>query len=145
MCSKQFVIKTDYHSLRYIFTQRNFTGRIFKWMERLQQYDFEVEHIPGWKNLVADALSTRDEEDNERPTKKLKTKQECSGIMHLKDADALRNQIRYGYSRDELYKEMRALLSQEGDEMVATKFKRNFKMKDDLMYTKKNEEDQSDW
>ena len=29
--------------------------------------------------------------------------------------------------------------------MVATKFKRDFKIKDDFMYTKKSEEDQSDW
>ena len=111
LCGKRFVIKTEHYSPRYMCTQQNFTGRIFKWMERLQQYDFEVEHIPRWENLVANALSRKDKEDNKRPTKKLKTKQKCSGIMHLKDVNALRNQIRYGYSRDELYKEMQALLS----------------------------------
>ena len=153
---RHFTIKTDHHSLRYMFTQQKFNGRIFKWMEQLQQYDFEVEHIPGWKNLVADALSRRDEEDIEKPIRRLKTKpkepikelktsQQCSGITHLKDADGLRNQIKNGYSRDDLFKEMRASLSQQGDREVATKFKRDFKIEDELMYTRRSDDKAAEW
>ena len=142
---RHFTLKTDHHSLRYMFSQEKFTGRIFKWMEQLQQYDFEVEHIPGWKNLVADALSRRDEEASERPTRRPGVKQQCSGVTHLRGADGLRNQILHGYSRDDLYKEMKTLLRPSGDKTIVTKFKRQFKLDGDLMYTKREGDDQSDW
>ena len=145
LCGKHFTIRTDHHSLRYIFSQQKFSGRIFKWMEQLQQYDFTVEHIPGWKNLVADALSRRDEEISKRPTRNTEGRQQCSGITHLRDADALRNQIKYGYLRDDLFRELKALLRPSGDKTIVTKFKREFKLEGDLMYTRKEGDDQSSW
>ena len=148
LCGKHFTIKTDHHSLRYMFSQQKFTGRIFKWMEQLQQYYFTVVHIPGWKNLVADALSRRDEETSTRPTKRPGVKNLCSGITHVRNADTLRNQIKQGYSRDDLYKAVKVLMASTEDGQSCaqvTKFKRKFKLEEDIMYTKREGDDQSDW
>ena len=53
--------------------QQQFAERIFKWKEQLQQYDFDMEPIPKWENIVAGTLNRRDEEDTERRKKKLMT------------------------------------------------------------------------
>ena len=107
-----------------------------------------MEHIPGWKNLVADALSRRDEETSTRPTKRPGVKNLCSGITHVRNADTLRNQIKQGYSRDDLYKAVKALMASAEDGQSCaqvTKFKREFKLEEDIMYTKREGDDQSDW
>jgi RNase H-like domain found in reverse transcriptase len=53
----RFVIKTDHHSLRYLDTQTNFSKRQMRWMETLQEYDYEIVYVQGKFNVVADALS----------------------------------------------------------------------------------------
>jgi RNase H-like domain found in reverse transcriptase/Integrase zinc binding domain len=53
----QFVIKTDHHPLRYLDTQTNLSKRQMRWMETLQEYDYEIVYVQGKFNVVADALS----------------------------------------------------------------------------------------
>jgi hypothetical protein len=53
----RFVIKTDHHSLRYLDTQTNISKRQMRWMETLQEYDYEIVYVQGKFNVVADALS----------------------------------------------------------------------------------------
>ena len=38
-------------------TQRDLSGRQARWLQKLSEYDFEIVHIPGSRNKVADALS----------------------------------------------------------------------------------------
>ena len=40
-------------------TQPNLTGRQARWVVKLAEYEFDIEHIPGKDNVVADALSRR--------------------------------------------------------------------------------------
>jgi RNase H-like domain found in reverse transcriptase len=53
----RFVIKTDHHPLRYLDTQTNLSKRQMRWMETLQEYDYEIVYVQGKFNVVADALS----------------------------------------------------------------------------------------
>jgi hypothetical protein len=54
-----FDLQTDHASLRYLQTQPHLSGRLVRWAEFLQEYDFSIAHIPGKSNVVADALSRR--------------------------------------------------------------------------------------
>jgi hypothetical protein len=53
----RFVIKTDHHPLRYLDIQSNLSKRQMRWMETLQEYDYEIVYVQGKFNVVADALS----------------------------------------------------------------------------------------
>ncbi len=55
----KFTVITDHHSLKYIHTQPTLTARQARWLETLQEFDFEIQYRPGKENVVADALSRR--------------------------------------------------------------------------------------
>ena len=52
----QFVLRTDQASLQWLFRQNN-DGMIFRMLQRLQEFDFQVVHRPGDKHGNADGLS----------------------------------------------------------------------------------------
>ena len=54
-----FVIKTDHQSLRYFLTQRKLSEQQMRWANFLSMFHFQILHISGNKNVVADALSRR--------------------------------------------------------------------------------------
>jgi RNase H-like domain found in reverse transcriptase/Reverse transcriptase (RNA-dependent DNA polymerase) len=53
----RFVVKTDQQPLSYLDTQSNLSKRQLRWMETLQEYDYEILYVQGKFNVVADALS----------------------------------------------------------------------------------------
>ena len=52
----QFVLRTDHASLQWLFEQNN-DGMIFRMLQTLQEFDFQVVHRPGDKHGNADGLS----------------------------------------------------------------------------------------
>ena len=56
---RKFKVITDHQSLRYLPTQPTLSLKQARWMEFLQQFDFDWEYKPGRTNVVADALSRR--------------------------------------------------------------------------------------
>ena len=54
-----FTLLTDHASLIYHKSMPNLTGRLARWMETMAQFHYELKHIPGKDNVVADALSRR--------------------------------------------------------------------------------------
>ena len=50
-----FILKTDHKNLTYI----NFgnSAKILRWKLMIQEYDFDIEHVAGEDNIVADAFS----------------------------------------------------------------------------------------
>ena len=48
---------SDNISLKYMFDQQNLNARKARWIAFLIKYDFEIKHIKGKENKVADALS----------------------------------------------------------------------------------------
>jgi hypothetical protein len=53
----KFLLRTDHQPLKWIMQQKEPTGRLARWVYSLSEYTFEVEHVPGKLNGMADALS----------------------------------------------------------------------------------------
>jgi hypothetical protein len=56
---REFVLRTDHSSLRWLVSFKFPEGQLARWLQKIQQYDFHVEHRPGKEHLNADALSRR--------------------------------------------------------------------------------------
>ena len=54
-----FTLRTDHESLKYVQTMPHMSNRIARWMEKMADFHYKIEHIAGTKNVVADALSRR--------------------------------------------------------------------------------------
>ena len=48
---------TDSKGLKYLLDQPNLNAWQARWLAFLSEYDFEIQHIKGKENKVADALS----------------------------------------------------------------------------------------
>jgi hypothetical protein len=53
-------VYTDHKSLKYIFTYKDLNLRQCRWLELIKDYDMEIHYHPGKANLVADALSRKE-------------------------------------------------------------------------------------
>jgi hypothetical protein len=52
-----FTILSDHANLQYWKSPRNLNRRTARWHADLQEYDYEIKHVPGKTNIPADALS----------------------------------------------------------------------------------------
>jgi hypothetical protein len=59
---RQFLVRTDHFSLKYLLDQRLSTVPQHQWISKLFRFDFTVEYRPGRLNTVADAHSHHDAE-----------------------------------------------------------------------------------
>lgn len=48
---------SDHASLQWLFNLKNLNGRLARWVLRMQQFDFKINHRPGSQKVVSDALS----------------------------------------------------------------------------------------
>ena len=67
--SRFFTLKTDHHNLIHLNESAN--KRVRRWKIEIQQYDFDIEHVRGQDNIVADAFSrcVEDFQEIEIPSK----------------------------------------------------------------------------
>jgi hypothetical protein len=56
---RKFLLLTDNSGVKYLFSQPDLNARQARWLAFLSEFDFEVRHIKGKENKVADALSRR--------------------------------------------------------------------------------------
>ncbi|GBM06797.1 Retrovirus-related Pol polyprotein from transposon 297 [Araneus ventricosus] len=56
---RKFLLRTDHASLRRLLNFKEPEGQIARWIQRLQEYDFETQHRKGTSHGNADALSRR--------------------------------------------------------------------------------------
>ena len=54
---KEFLIRSDHGSLRWLFKFKNPEGQLARWLETLSAFKFQIEHRPGVQHRNADALS----------------------------------------------------------------------------------------
>jgi hypothetical protein len=59
LMGRRFEPRTEHNSLKYLFDQPTLNARQSRWMEFMCEYDFEIKHIKGKENKVADALNRR--------------------------------------------------------------------------------------
>jgi hypothetical protein len=59
LMGKRFELRTDHNGLKYLFDQPTLNVRQSRWLEFLSEYDFDIKHIKGKENKVADALNIR--------------------------------------------------------------------------------------
>ncbi|CAK1582935.1 unnamed protein product [Parnassius mnemosyne] len=51
------IILTDHKALLFINNMKLFNGRVTRWILYIEQFNYEVQHISGRRNIVADVLS----------------------------------------------------------------------------------------
>ncbi|KMQ86489.1 krab-a domain-containing protein [Lasius niger] len=59
LLGRRFLIRTDHISLKWLMSFKDLEGQLARWLERLQEYDFEVQHRKGESHKNADGLSRR--------------------------------------------------------------------------------------
>ena len=58
------MIHIDHNSIQYLLQQKTLSTKQHKWIEKIVAFDMEIIHKMGKDNVVADALSKKDEEMN---------------------------------------------------------------------------------
>jgi len=101
---KKFHVITDHQSLQYLSTQPHLSPRQIRWSEFLQQFDMQTDYRPGKLNIVADALSRREDHH----TSILQLNNLVASANHI--ATDLLERIRAAYTSDPV---CRNLLSNE--------------------------------
>ena len=62
LIGRHFKVKTDHDSLKHFLEQRLSLEEQQKWVTKMLGYDFEIIYKKGKLNVVADALSRKNEE-----------------------------------------------------------------------------------
>ena len=57
LIGRKFTICTDHEALKYLLTKKHLTRRQTRWVDYLSRFDFDILHVPGTDNKVADCLS----------------------------------------------------------------------------------------
>ena len=53
----KFLVRTDHAALQWLHNFKEPTGQVSRWLEKLAEYNYEIQHRPGRKHSNADALS----------------------------------------------------------------------------------------
>ena len=117
LLGQKFQLRTDHKSLKYIMTQKFLNARQRRWIEFLQEYDFEIAYIPGKDNVVADALSRREFVD-------------AITVVHSHLADKVREALR----RDKYFGSIIEELSNEHVDSNPKLHLEKYRLHDGLLY-----------
>src|SRR5947199_1003422 len=87
LLGNHFTIITDNSSLKTLLSKptKLLNNRQTRWIEILSPFDFEILHIPGSKNIIADALSRLHEKDLSPPLSPPNTSSSPSIISKMND------------------------------------------------------------
>ena len=59
LLGRRFTLRTDHGSLSWLQSFKEPEGQLARWLEKLQEYHFDIVHQPGRKHANADSLSRR--------------------------------------------------------------------------------------
>ena len=94
LIGRKFVLMTDNKGLKYLLDQPNLNSRQARWLAFLSEYDFEIQHIKGKENKVADALS-----------RNARLNFVTTISTYVSDLD---EQLKEGIEQDEIYQSLQA-------------------------------------
>ena len=57
LAGTQFILNSDHNPLTFLRTQKDSRGKLGRWINELEEFDYVVRYIPGKENLKAGALS----------------------------------------------------------------------------------------
>ena len=57
LLGRKFLVRTDHQALVWLFSLKEPSGKVARWLEILAQYDFAIQYRPGKKQSHCDALS----------------------------------------------------------------------------------------
>nr|XP_055054004.1 uncharacterized protein LOC129439426 [Misgurnus anguillicaudatus] len=84
LCGLPFVVRTDHASLRWLLSFREPEGQVARWIERLQEFQFTIQHRKGESHQNADGLSRHMCES---------TCPQCKGLWSMKNHLALKSGV----------------------------------------------------
>jgi hypothetical protein len=59
LMGRKFELRTYHNGLKYLFEQQILNSKQTRWLKSLSEYDFDIKHIRGKENKVANAISRR--------------------------------------------------------------------------------------
>ena len=62
---RHFILRTDHRNLTFVNTASS--GRVRRWKLAIQDYDFDIEYVPGPDNIVSDAFSRQIRKEQRAP------------------------------------------------------------------------------
>jgi hypothetical protein len=111
LIGRKLLILTDNISVKYLLNQQELNARKARWLAFLSEFEFEIKHIKGKENKVADALNRRTRGIYEIIVRKLDN--------NLKD------KIIFGSTTDEEYVKIKEKLMTSGKELNKEDFSIN--------------------
>ena len=122
--AEPFTVYTDHQSLKYLDTKNTLSPRQIRWMEKLAEYNYDIQYRKGSLNVVPDALSRR-------PDYQLSAIAESALSVGIDVLDLCRKEI----SKDEYFKDIFSRASKITD--VDDPFE--YQVKNGLLFLKKND------
>ena len=124
--NKSFKVYSDSTFVTQLQNIKQPSKRQLRWIQILDQYHYEIAHVKGKENVVADALSRKNGDEDLMSL----------GVSSVNFDNDLIEMIKRGYQNDEYFREMYKELSLNE---TSLKYK-NFLMKEELLYFKTPEQ-----
>lgn len=122
LLGKKFTIYCDQKSLSYVFTLKDSSARIARWILALQEYDYDIIHKPGKFNLFADHLS-REVGELKHNNSKDEEAHVNSNCLHVELSAIPNEDIRVRQNNDEYCGSILRKLNTSRENIMHPKFK----------------------
>lgn len=115
---QQVLVFTDHQALKHIQQQPKLNQRQARWLDLVQSYDLDIQHMPGRLNKIADALSRR-------PDYAMNINQifiTVTTVITTMVTPKFQRQIQQGYDKDPYFNNMYRSVQQGTDPTLTRKY-----------------------